>query len=61
MMSVPLWSELEAAARAQELCEIFRQHPDELSPDEQALAMTLLKALGLLGRRLRLRADHPVS
>ena len=52
-MSEPLWTDLEAAQRAQELCVTFKRNPDVLSPDEQALAMTLLKAVALLGKAKR--------
>jgi hypothetical protein len=44
-MADPLWTEAEAKKRAIELVAQFDQNPDVLSPDEQALAMTLRSLL----------------
>jgi hypothetical protein len=41
MTNKPLLTDVEAERRAKELTAIFDRDPDVLSPDEQALAMTI--------------------
>jgi len=40
-MDAPLLTDSEAHARALQLLALFDRHPDALSPDEQALTMTI--------------------
>ena len=56
-MNEPLWSHSEGLLRAKELCDLFNEHPDALSPDEQALAQTLLTAIGRISELLRLNRE----